>query len=130
MASALTVRQAGLAQLTDDFVRRTEIQGLLPRITLAINDVPAEDDPAFAAFDRVKVRLTDGREIASPELKYARGHWTLPLRREELWTKFRDCTAATLSSDGSAVLFEKLQAIDSLPQIRDLRRPAELRAAE
>src|SRR5262249_15583556 len=53
MASALTVRQAGLAQLTDEFVRRPEVQALLPRISLANNDAVSEDDPAFAAFDRI-----------------------------------------------------------------------------
>jgi 2-methylcitrate dehydratase PrpD len=129
MASALAVRQAGLAQLSDGFVRRPDIQALLPKVSLATNDTASEDDPAFAAFDRVKLRLADGREIQSPELKYARGHWTVPLRREEFWTKFRDCTAASLGTDEAAALFEKLQAIETVAQIRDLRRHAGLRAA-
>ena len=129
MASALAVRQAGLAQLSDGFVRSPDIQALLPKVSLATNDTASEDDPAFAAFDRVKLRLADGREIQSPELKYARGHWTVPLRREEFWTKFRDCTAASLGTDEAAALFEKLQAIETIAQIRDLRRHAGLRAA-
>lgn len=129
IASALTVREAGLAQLTDGFVRRGDVQALLPRVTLATNDTMSEDDPAFAAFDQIRVRLTDGREIVSPELKYARGHWAHRLRGGELWTKFRDCTAAILSADGSAQLFARLQAIETVASIRDLRRPAVLRAA-
>lgn len=129
MASALTVRQVGLAQLTDGFVRRSDVQALLPRVKLASNDTVSEDDPAFAAYDQVIVRLTDGREMASPKIKYARGHWSLPLRREELWTKFRDCTAAALAADDATQLFDKLQAIETLASIRDLRRPASLRAA-
>ncbi len=129
MASALAVRQAGLQQLTDDFVRRGDVQSLLPRVKLALNDVAAEDDPAFASYDRVRVRRTDGSQIASPEIKFARGHWAMPLKEGELWTKFRDCTAGILASNSAARLFEGLQAIDKVANLRELRRSTNLRAA-
>jgi 2-methylcitrate dehydratase PrpD len=129
IASALTARQAGLAQLTDGFVRRDDVQALFPRVTLAATDSASEDDPAFAAFDKIRVRLTDGRELASPEIKYARGHWSHKLREGELWVKFRDCTAGKMSPEESEALFAKLQAIDTVASIRELRRKAKLRAA-
>jgi 2-methylcitrate dehydratase PrpD len=128
MASALTARWAGLAELTDDFVRRDAVQNLLPRVSLKVIDSASEDDPAFAAFDQVKVKLADGRELASPEIRFARGHWSLPLGRDELWTKFKDCTANAMSGAEAAALFETLQAIETVKSIRDLRRAAPARA--
>jgi len=128
IASALTARWAGLSELTDDFVRREAVQSLLPRVTLKVVDSVAEDDAAFAAYDQVRVRLTDGRELASPEIRFARGHWSLPLSRDELWTKFKDCTAGALAAGAAAALFEALQAIETVATISDLRRQPASRA--
>src|SRR5258708_8593472 len=75
MASALTARWAGLSELTDEFVRRDAVQTLLPRVSLKVIDSESADDPAFAAYDQVRVRLSDGRELSSPEIRYARGHF-------------------------------------------------------
>jgi len=124
MAAPLIARAAGLGQLTDDFVRRTDVQALLPRVSLKILDSVSDDDPAFAAFDQVRIRLVDGRDIASPEIRFARGHWSLPLGPGELWTKFRDCTAASMETADAAALFQSLQAIEAVGEIGDLRRPA------
>jgi 2-methylcitrate dehydratase PrpD len=121
MAAALTVRQAGLAQLSDGFVRRAEVQSLLPRISLTVNEEPSADDPAFASYDRVRVRLADGRELASPEMRFARGHWAMPLKEGELWTKFRDCTASALADGAAERLFAALQSVERLPSLRRLR---------
>jgi 2-methylcitrate dehydratase PrpD len=129
MASALTARAAGLAQLSDAFVRRADIQQLMPRVRLAVNETPAADDPAFAAFDRIELRLADGGELHSPELRFARGHWASPLREGELWAKFRDCTAAVLAVGEAERLFAALSTIDKVPRIRELRRSSGLRAA-
>jgi aconitate decarboxylase len=128
IASALTARWAGLSELTDEFVRRDAVQKLLPRVSLKVIDSESADDPAFAAYDQVRVRLSDGRELSSPEIRYARGHFSLPLSRAELWTKFKDCTAKTLAAAEAAALFETLQAIETVKSIRDLRRAPTARA--
>ncbi len=120
MASALTARRAGLAELTDDFVRRPEIQEAMAKVAISATDTVAEDDPAFAAFDRIALTLRDGKRLASPELRKARGHWALPLSRDELWAKFRECTAAALPAAASAALFEGLQGLDQVADLRDL----------
>jgi len=120
MASALTVERAGLAELTDGFVRRPEVQAAMEKVSIATTDTAAEDDPIFAAFDRIEVTLADGRKVASPELRYARGHWALPLAEGELWTKFRDCAATTLQDDGARALFNGLQALERQTSLREL----------
>jgi 2-methylcitrate dehydratase PrpD len=117
MASALAARRAGLAELTDGFVRRPEIQETMAKVTIAAVDTVAEDDPAFAEFDRVEVRLRDGRRLQSPELRHARGHWAAPLGGDELWTKFRGCTATELSTEAAKRLFEALQSLDRVPDV-------------
>ena len=108
--------------------RPDAVQTLLPRVSLKVIDSESADDPAFAAYDQVRVRLSDGRELNSPEIRYARGHFNLPLSRAELWTKFKDCTAKSLAATEAAALFETLQAIETVKSIRDLRRAPAARA--
>jgi 2-methylcitrate dehydratase PrpD len=120
MASALTAGRAGRAKLTDGFVRRPDVQGAMTKVSIATTDSVAEDDPIFAAFDKIEVTLADGRHFASPELRHARGHWSLPLGRDELWAKFRDCAAATLQETGAQALFEGLQSLERQGDLREL----------
>ena len=120
MATALTAGRAGLGELSDGFVRRPDVQTAMGKVSIATVDTVAADDPVFAEFDRVQVRLTDGREILSPEMRFARGHWALPLSAEELWTKFRDCTATTLQENGAHALFDGLQALERQGNLREL----------
>jgi len=120
MASALTAGRAGLSELTDGFVRRPEVQSVMGKVKIATTDTVAEDDPIFAAFDKIDVTLADGKHLASPELRHARGHWSLPLHADELWAKFRDCAASTLQEDGARSLFEGLQTLERQGNLREL----------
>jgi 2-methylcitrate dehydratase PrpD len=120
MATALTAGRAGLAELSDGFVRRGDVQSIMGKVSIATTDTVAADDPVFAEFDQVAVKLTDGREILSPEMRFARGHWELPLSAEELWSKFRDCTATTLQENGAHALFDGLQTLERQGNMREL----------
>jgi 2-methylcitrate dehydratase PrpD len=120
MASALTAGRAGLSELTDGFVRRLEVQSAMGKVRVATTDTVADDDPIFAAFDKVDVTLADGKHLASPELRYARGHWALPLRPHELWVKFRDCAGTTLQENGARQLFDGLQSLERQGNLREL----------
>ena len=120
MASALTAGRAGLSELTDGFVRQPDVQSAMGKVSIATTDTVADDDPVFAAFDRVDVTLADGKHLASPELRYARGHWALPLRPDELWTKFRDCAGTTLQENGARALFDGLQSLERHGNLREL----------
>jgi 2-methylcitrate dehydratase PrpD len=120
MASALTVGRAGLSELTDGFVRRPDVQAAMSKVSIATTDTVAEDDPVFAAFDRVELKLADGKALASPDVQYARGHWALPLTREDLWAKFRDCAGTTLQENGAQALFEGLQTLERHGNLREL----------
>ncbi|MGH7125154.1 MAG: hypothetical protein ACREFI_12330, partial [Stellaceae bacterium] len=120
MASALTAGRAGLSELTDGFVKRPDVQSAMGKVSIATTDTVAADDPIFAAFDKIDVTLADGKRLASPELRYARGHWALPLRSEELWEKFRDCAGTTLQENGARALFDGLQSLERQGNLREL----------
>jgi 2-methylcitrate dehydratase PrpD len=120
IASALAARRAGLQQLTDDFVRRPEVQGLMERVTTATTDTVSEDDAAFSVADSIRLRLAGGKELRSPEIQAARGHWSLPLSRDEMWRKFEDCTQGALPGQSAERLFASLQSIDRVPSVREL----------
>jgi len=120
MASALTARRAGLSELTDGFVLKPEVQAAMAKVSIATTDTKAADDAVFAEFDRVAVTLENGKHIESPELRVARGHWSVPLTAEELWAKFRDCAATTLQENGAQALFEGLQALERQSDVREL----------
>jgi hypothetical protein len=66
------------------------------------------------------VTLADGKQVASPEMRFARGHWSLPLSQDELWAKFRDCAATTLQENGAHALFDGLQALERQGNLREL----------
>jgi hypothetical protein len=53
-------------------------------------------------------------------MRFARGHWALPLSAEELWSKFRDCTSTTLQENGAHALFDGLQALERQGNMREL----------
>jgi len=128
MASALVARRNGLKELTDEFVRRPDVQAAMAKVAITPTETVAEDDPIFAEFDTVQVKLADGRRLKSPDIPYARGHWLAPLNDGELWEKFRDCSEAELGDKGAQALFNDLQGLDRLKNFRDLRAAAELAA--
>ena len=120
IASALVARRAGLGELTDSFVRRPEIQAVMPRVSVHTVAERDPDDPVFSAHESVVVTLADGRRLDSGPIRYARGHANLPLRDEDLWMKFGDCLADAASPARARQLFDQLNAIETLPSIRAL----------
>ena len=129
MASVLVARRAGLRELTDDFVRRPDVQSAMEKVTLTFDDHMAADDPAFSEFDRVEVTLAGGGCLTSPEIRYARGHWALPLKDGELWSKFRECAANELGESATQIAFERLQTLERQSSLRDLGQAAARPAA-
>jgi 2-methylcitrate dehydratase PrpD len=124
IATSLAARRAGLQQLTDEFVNKPEVQSLMRKVDTAVTDTVSSDDGAFSIADWITVQLKNGQALKTPELKVARGHWSVPLSRDELWRKFEDCTTGALPPAASAKLFESLQTIERLNSLRDLARAA------
>lgn len=118
MASALVARRVGLAELTDAFVQRPDIQANLAKVSCAT--VPNEPGTVFAPADRVSIVLACGRELAHPPVKNAKGSWENPMQEPELREKFLDCTRAALGENRAVSLYESLRALPAAPSLREL----------
>jgi 2-methylcitrate dehydratase PrpD len=122
VASSLIAREVGLKQLTDAFVRAPEVQETMKKVATETVDTSCPVEPFLAFADRVHIRLEDGRELDTGDIRFARGNAKLPLSDQELERKFRDCTADAQGVDGSA-LYARLASLDSLADARNLMTP-------
>jgi len=93
IAAALLAGKVGLAELSDAFVNRAQLQAFYPKIRVHAIDDPDPADPAFAMTDRLCVTLTNGTTLDSGPIRYPSGHARLPLTRQQLQEKFMDCVA-------------------------------------
>ena len=124
VASALTAGWIGLRELTDDFVRRPEVQSLMARTTVLPSDDIDPDLPGYAWADHVTLVMGDGRRLESPRIRRPRGHAENPLGPGELRAKFDDCLASVGLAGRAARLFERLQRLEDLASARDLAAAA------
>jgi 2-methylcitrate dehydratase PrpD len=128
MAASAVAGRCTRSELTTEFVLRPEVQDFFARVRAHPIAERAEDDPLFAPFDRVRVTLNDGRELASEPVRDPRGHFRRPVDREALWEKFADCAADVLRPAEARQLFEALQDLPRLASVRDLAGSGEFAA--
>lgn len=140
IAAALLAGKVGLAELSDQFVSRTQLQAIYPKIRVHAIDDPDPADPAFSITDRLCVTLKNGTVLDSGQIRYPSGHARLPLTQQQLQEKFMDCVASGDASgdanghaDGNAAPTERqasldpdrarqlYQALDRLPDVANIR---------
>jgi 2-methylcitrate dehydratase PrpD len=119
MAAALCARSVGLRELTDDFVRRPEVQAIFPRVSLE-GTAATKEGSNFAPADAVEITTTDGATHKSGPVEFAKGSHQRPLSRDELWVKFADCLGAQFPDRAKARAFENLMMFDRLNGAADL----------
>ncbi len=119
MAAALVARNVGLRELTDDFVRRPEVQAIFPRVSLE-GTTATKEGSNFAPADAVEITTTAGETFKSGPVEFAKGSHERPLSREELWTKFTDCLGAQFPDAKKSRAFENLMMFDRLNGAGDL----------
>src|SRR6185437_6802230 len=93
VSSAVIARRVGLAELTDDFVRRPDVQALM---------------------GRVRIALADGGTVETEQVRRATGHPTRPLSDAQLYEKFRDCLEVGKSQVPAEALFQRLRDMQQL----------------
>ncbi len=123
MASALIAKRAGLQELTDAFVNRPDVQSLIPRVTVRVDERGDPDAPGYALHDSVTVETDDGRRLTK-QVRAVRGGPASPLTRQELWAKFDDCARVGGANDRARALFDALMDLETLPHARELPRVA------
>src|SRR5207237_4743781 len=104
VAAAAVAGDCGLAELTDAFVRRPDVQDVFAKVRIATRGDKLPEEPALAAADRVTVELADGRRLESEPIAYPRGHFKKPVDAGVLWGKFKDCTAPSMSEPQARAL--------------------------
>ena len=120
MACAIVAGRARLTELSDDFVRRAEIQSLMQRVSVDPDERVDPATPNWAPDDRVTVETDNGRRLESRKVSTIRGDQNLPLEREELWAKFDDCLRVGATGVPARPLFDSLMALDQLDHVRRL----------
>lgn len=115
MAVALIDRHAGLAQYTDERVRRADVQALMRKVDVSVpDDFKAHrgqwGDGVNWGEMRLTVRLKDGREVKARR-SHARGWPEMPASWDDIAEKFNECCSGVLPP---------AQAADALSCIRRL----------
>ena len=114
MASGIVARRVGLRELTDDFVRRPDVQALMRKVEVVKTTDYDPETPGAAVADAVTVELNDGRKVAGAPVSHATGHPKRPLTEEQLYAKFADCLDVGGSDIPADVLFKRLSQIQSI----------------
>ena len=120
MACALIARRLSLAEFTDGFVRRDDVQALMKRVVVMPDDREDPRRPGYAVYDQVVIETRDGRRPDSGPITKLRGSPDVPLKRDELWTKFESALRVGNARIPSRRLFDALMSLDRLPYIREL----------
>ena len=120
MASALIAGRAGLPELTDGFVRQPEVQDLMRRVVVKVDEREDPAVPGHAVYDEVTLEGEGGKILGRVQVKQVRGSSDLPLGREELWAKFESCVQAGTAKVKARELFDALMSLEDLTQARNL----------
>jgi 2-methylcitrate dehydratase PrpD len=111
MASCLVARRVGLAELTDGFVRRADVQAMMRRIELETTEETDPENPGMPPWEQVRIELASGQVIEGPQVRRARGHAERPLSESQVHEKFTDCLGTGGSAIPAETLFARLQAL-------------------
>lgn len=120
MATAVITGKMTVDELTDEMVLRPEMQAFYPKVHLDPIDEYDTRDPAHSPYDRVVIRLNSGEELDTGKVTKIPGHAYSPLTTEELWEKFRQCTARTHGDADSKALFDTAQRLVGLESTSEL----------
>jgi len=114
MAAAVIARRAGLAEYTDGFVQRPDVQNLMRRVFIETNQNYDPEVSGASVWDQVRVDLVAGGSVESEKVRRAKGHADRPLSEDELFEKFRTCLDAGAAKIAPDVLFERLRHLEEL----------------
>ena len=120
MASALIAGRAGPAELSDDFVRRPDVQALMQRVVVKPDEREDPADPGRAIYDEVSIETKGDPGLRGVKVTKVRGGPELPLAHEELWAKFEGCVRAGTANVRARDLFDALMSLERLAQARNL----------
>ena len=120
VAACLLAKQLTLAELTDQFVLRPEVQQLMRRVTVTTNENYDPDAPGFSMHDQVLVHLRNGQVIASERVKHAPGSVQRPITADALAKKFFECLRFGKPELDAPRMLDALLRLEALKSCREL----------
>jgi 2-methylcitrate dehydratase PrpD len=122
IAILLLERRAGLAQFTDEVVRRPDVREMIERITFEAD--PTADEGGFREMTSlIEVDLTDGR-ILKARAEFAKGSAANPMRDDELIDKFLACLDwANIPVELGRHVAERVLTLEAQPSIGAILEP-------
>lgn len=131
LAAKFSVQYAVARALLDGAVRIADFEGeahFEPRIQALLDITTATPHPDMAddaptQFGaEVRVTLRDGRVLSRRIDDMAGRGGDHPMTSDELWTKFEDCARRALPKQDVMPLFERLETLEKVPDIRTVTR--------
>jgi 2-methylcitrate dehydratase PrpD len=118
LAVLLLERQAGLAQYTDEYVRRDEVQQWIRRVDYQVH--PEAEAAGFAKMTSILAIHTKSGQVLSGRAQFAKGSPSDPMSYEEVAEKFRGC--AEFARWPRAKADAVVEIVASLEKAKDLSR--------
>lgn len=103
VAAGLIARAVGLSQLTEEFVRSSDVISTMRKVRCSTTSEMMVDLP-LAPFDELSVKLVSGELITHEPVAFARGSTANPLSESEFKAKFVECVGASLGASQTASL--------------------------
>jgi 2-methylcitrate dehydratase PrpD len=130
MAVALIDRKAGLAQYTDERVRRPDVQALMKRVQVSVPDDFRHHRGQWGegvnwGEMRLAVSLKGGRKLSIAR-SHARGWPEQPANWRDVEEKYRECCEGILDArriDESIAAIARLDALDDVRTLINALRP-------
>ena len=120
VAACLLAKQLTLAELTDQFVLRPEVQQLMRRVAVTTNENYDPDAPGFSLHDQVLVHLRNGQVIESERVKHAPGSVQRPITADALAKKFFECLRFGKPELDAPRMLDALLRLEALKSCREL----------
>ena len=117
-ALALSYRQAGLDQFTDENLKSAQLQRLMSKVVM-VKDKRIEKDFPSEWPTRVKVQLTNGHEFEKV-VRFPKGDPENPLSWEELTTKFKSLAMRTFPPYRCEEIVDSVKHLDRFPSLSAL----------
>ncbi len=114
MASGVIAHRVSLAELTDPFVQRKDVQDLMRKVERDLTDETDATNPGSCPWEQVTIELNSGQTLQSEKVLRARGHAERPLTDNQLYDKFADCLPSSKAPIPADVLFGRLRGMNTL----------------
>jgi 2-methylcitrate dehydratase PrpD len=119
MAIALLDRRVGLEQFTDEKAKDPGTVDILKRVKMIVNPDLKIGRLSASVPVNVIVRLKDGTAL-SRRVDRAKGNPEIPLSRDELTEKFKDCARPLLSGEKAERIIKTINDLEHLQYINEL----------